>query len=86
LHSLLLLTASARGNQQIMLQQQTLLAQQWAEQIAYQTQQSMMQSDKLALLSVLRLHLQNPLLHYARIADSEQRVLVETGEHHPDLQ
>lgn len=86
LHSLLLLTASARGNQQIMAQQQALLAQQWAEQIAYQTQQSMMQSDKLALLSVLRLHLQNPLLHYARIADSEQRTLVEAGEHHPGLQ
>lgn len=86
LHSLLLLAASARGNQQLMEQQQQQLAQQWVEQIAYQTQRGLMQTDKLALLSVLRLHLQNPLLHYARIVDSEQQVLVETGENHPGLQ
>ncbi len=86
LHSLLLLTASARGNEQLMEQQQDLLARQWVEQIAYQTQQGLMQTDKLALLSVLRLHLQNPLLHYARIVDSEQRIIVEAGEYRPELQ
>lgn len=86
LHSLLVLAASARGNQQLMEQQQTLLATQWVEQIAHQTQQGLMQTDRLALLSVLRQHLQNPLLHYARIADSEQRVLVEAGEIHAGLQ
>lgn len=86
LHSVLLLAASARGNQQLMEQQQALIVAQWVEQIAYQTQQGLMQTDKLALLSVLRQHLQNPLLHYARIVDSEQRVLVEAGENHSDLQ
>ncbi len=85
LHSALLLTASARGNGQLMEQQQTLLAEQWVRQIAFQTQQGMMQSDKLALLSVLRLHVENPLLNYARIADNEGRVLVEAGEDHPEL-
>lgn len=85
LHSLLMLTASARGNEQLIEQQQTLLAEQWARQIAFQTQPGLMQSDKLALLSVLRQHLENPLLHFARIADSELRVLVEAGENHPDL-
>ena len=86
LHSLLLLSASARGNQQLLEQQQTLLAQQWAEQIAYQAQQGLMQTDRLALLSTLRQHLQNPLLHYARITDSEHKVLVEAGTPSPDLQ
>lgn len=79
LHSLLLLAAGARGNQQLMLQQQALLAQQWVRQIALQAQPGLMQSDKLALHSTLRLQLQNPLLHYAGIYDSEDKILVEAG-------
>lgn len=79
LHSLLLLAAGARGSEQLMLQQQALLAQQWVRQIALQAQPGLMQSDKLALHSTLRLQLQNPLLHYAGIYDSEDKILVEAG-------
>ncbi len=76
---LTLLISSMTASKQILLNTTELIGQQWAEQLASQSQQALLRNDRLSLQAILQDYTDNPLVVHGSIRNAQGDALAESG-------
>ena len=79
LAGLTLLITSMTASKQILLETTRLIGQQWTNQLASQSQQSLLRNDRVSLQAFLQDYINSPLIVYGSIKDSRGNALAEAG-------
>lgn len=76
---LTLLITSMTASKQILLETTQMIGQQWTDQLASQSQQSLLRNDKVSLQAILQDYINSPLVVYGSIANARQETVAEAG-------
>ncbi len=76
---LTLLVTSMTASKQILLETTRLIGQQWTNQLASQSQQSLLRNDRVSLQAILQDYINSPLIVYGSISDARGDAVAEAG-------
>lgn len=84
LAGLTLLITSMTASKQILLETTRMIGQQWTDQLASQSQQSLLRNDKVSLQAILQDYINSPLVVYGSIANARGETVAEAGNWRPE--
>lgn len=84
LAGLTLLITSMTASKQILLETTRMIGQQWTNQLASQSQQSLLRNDKVSLQAILQDYINSPLVVYGSIANARGETVAEAGHWRPE--
>lgn len=79
LAGLTLLVTSMTASKQILLETTRLIGQQWANQLASQSQQALLRDDRVSLQAILQEYMNSPLTVYGSIENARAETVAEAG-------
>ena len=84
LTGLTLLVTSMTASKQILLDTTRMIGQQWTDQLASQSQQSLLRNDKVSLQAILQDYTNSPLVVYGSIYNARNEAVAEAGHWRPE--